>query len=433
MPKFNNKEEYLKWKQEKSRQGDNNEPVETDNKRYPKKVFYIFILFLLLVILYSLGNKIGNVLKQNPKDVPNQELHPAQELTRYQTKQEPSASTLINQTKPETPPAKLTFPEIVKQAKKAVVTIKTSKGLGSGFLISPSGKIVTNTHVVGKDQTVEVVFISGISERASVVMKGTIPLDIAILEIYGHRSDYDYLQLGDSSDCAEGTDVIAIGSPIGLAGTATKGIISNCNRVSSDVNYIQTDASINSGNSGGPLIDSATGKVIGVNTIKMSGLGLEGLGFAIEINMVKDFMSWKLTSLEEKFRREREEEIKKLASDFELIIIIEFNKYIQAKMRAEFDRIKQLGIKLGKNSREIIEAFNSQAVEHGWNNSERLQKYSLNSLVIESRKYGWDRLRPPSEFDSWEKWFEAMAEGVIDREIPVEKVVEIIKRHFSYA
>lgn len=434
MPKFDSKEEYLKWKKEKLQQG-KDEPVSekeqppvansvNNSRRSSVKAFYIFPLILLaLAILYFIANSFDygrnpslsqstNHKQDKFDEIPSKPKHESSALTTAE-KEEPeitkpeqnsSALTTVEKPEPETSPAKLTIPKMVKQARKAVVTIKTSKSLGSGFLISPSGKIVTNTHVVGKDQTVEVVFASGVSERASVVMKGTIPLDIAILEINSSRSDYDYLELDDSSDCAEGVEVIAIGSPRGLTDTVTKGVISNCNRIIDDsgVYYLQTDTPINPGNSGGPLINSH-GEVMGVNTL--SRRDSEGLNLSIAINMVKDFTAWKLTFLEEKFRSEREEKVRKLVKYFGENWERELSEYRFKVYRRLYPRETQ--------SRDFMSRINFS------------QELKAEGIVSTKKT-------PPSGFNSLEKWFEAMAEDVIDEKVTVEKVVEIIKHHFSY-
>ena len=425
MPKFDSKEEYLKWKEEKLQQGKEEPtpekgqlPVDnnaSNSRRSSVKAFYIFpAILLILAILYFIAKPFdysrGHALVQNTN-------HKEDNIDATSSKPEQEASALttagnkepeITKPEPAASTAKPTFSEIVKQAKKAVVTIKTSKGHGSGFFISSDGKIVTNTHVVGKDETVEVVLSSGFSKQARVIMKGTIPLDIAILEINSSRSDYDYLELGDSSDCAEGTDVIAIGSPEDprFSSTVTKGIVSSCNRGrlrASGLYYLQTDTPINPGNSGGPLIDS-NGKVIGVNTLKIKDIGIEGLGFAIGINVVKDFMSNKLTSLEEKFRSEREEDIRKLVNYFKGVWEQELSKYRQKVLNWLYPRY---------------------AYEVG-------RTMSWTDFEEKAEQYVEPKKRPlnPSYY-SIEKWFEAMAEDVIDQKITVEQVINIVKIHFS--
>ncbi len=158
--------------------------------------------------------------------------------------------------------------------------------LGSGFLISPDGYIVTNNHVVSKADEITVILKGGKkSFKAKII--GTDPeTDLALLKI-DTKEDLPYLTFGDSDKMRPGDWVIAIGNPFGLDHTVTAGIISAKGRVIGAGpydNFLQTDASINPGNSGGPLLN-LKGEVIGINTaIVASG---QGIGFAIPSNMAK--------------------------------------------------------------------------------------------------------------------------------------------------
>src|SRR4030095_8267115 len=172
------------------------------------------------------------------------------------------------------------------------------RGTGSGFLIDRDGRIVTNNHVVA-DATdgsrIRVVFSDG--RRLNAVLLGRSPsYDIAVIRVSGVAS-LQPVELGDSDQIQIGEPVIAVGSPLGLPGTVTQGIISARDRpvmVSAGaeadsptayINAIQTDASINPGNSGGPLVDAGA-RVIGVNSAILTFAASRniGLGFAIPIN-----------------------------------------------------------------------------------------------------------------------------------------------------
>ncbi|NIR52775.1 trypsin-like serine protease [candidate division KSB1 bacterium] len=173
------------------------------------------------------------------------------------------------------------------------------KSLGSGFLISPNGFILTNEHVVHEAVEIVVVFPDGTTKNAEVVGTDYIT-DIALLKVDG--GDYNYVRLGNSEDIIIGEWVIALGNPFGLfeinaKPTVTVGVVSAVDRdfgkQQNDRVYqdmIQTDAAINQGNSGGPLVNSL-GEVIGMNTFIFTGsdynTGSIGLGFAIPINRVK--------------------------------------------------------------------------------------------------------------------------------------------------
>ena len=181
----------------------------------------------------------------------------------------------------------------------------TATATGSGIIISEDGYIVTNNHVVDtsssnsysyydlSDATSVKVKLYGSDETydAKIVGKDS-QTDLAVLKI--DKTGLTAAEFADSDQAVVGEFAMAVGSPLGLDTTVTTGIISAVNReVESDgTKYvcIQTDAAINSGNSGGALVNS-DGKVIGINTLKLSGSGVEGIGFAIPINSTLDVIS----------------------------------------------------------------------------------------------------------------------------------------------
>jgi serine protease Do len=164
------------------------------------------------------------------------------------------------------------------------------RSMGSGFVISADGYIVTNNHVVEGADEVKVQFKNNEKPLSAKIIGRDPETDLALLKIDG-KSGLPYLEFGDSSKLKVGEWVLAIGNPFGLENTVTLGIISAKGRVIGAGpfdNFIQTDASINPGNSGGPLID-LDGKVIGINTaIVASG---QGIGFAIPSGMAKDVIA----------------------------------------------------------------------------------------------------------------------------------------------
>lgn len=166
---------------------------------------------------------------------------------------------------------------------------RPTQGLGSGFIISKDGQIVTNSHVVEGAETVTVKLSDGRSFDATVI--GSDPMtDIALLKI---ETDVDLpaVRFGQSGDMRVGDEVVAVGNPFGLGGTVTTGIVSATSRNINSGPYddfIQTDAAINRGNSGGPLFNNA-GEVVGVNTAILSpGGGSVGIGFAVPSDLVQD-------------------------------------------------------------------------------------------------------------------------------------------------
>ncbi len=231
---------------------------------------------------------------------------------KYFRQQQPSQLIPISNTSPESTPfqpivarsiqsentnfitavvAKVS-PAVVKVDAQAVSTDTESpaqpnqeqieQGMGSGFIISPDGKIVTNAHVVGGAERVKVTLKSGRVLEGKVVGIDRVT-DVAVLQV--KAQNLPVVKLGDSERLTPGEWAIAIGNPLGLDNTVTVGIISATGRTSSQagvpdkrVNFIQTDAAINPGNSGGPLLN-ARGEVIGINTAIRANA--QGLGFAI--------------------------------------------------------------------------------------------------------------------------------------------------------
>jgi len=160
------------------------------------------------------------------------------------------------------------------------------QGLGSGFVVSEDGYVVTNTHVIDKAKDIQVTLADGEKYEAKVIGRDS-KTDIALLKI-DPRGRLQAIKFGDSDKLSIGDWVIAIGNPFGLGHTVTAGIVSATGRALGMGNYddfIQTDAPINPGNSGGPLFD-LNGDVIGVNSAIVAGG--QGIGFSIPSNMVKN-------------------------------------------------------------------------------------------------------------------------------------------------
>ena len=267
----------------------------------------IFTLLSLLFVVMSCSNPIDNSNK-------NEEKKDQKEQTQ-QTSQEDLKKYTKNAV--ETQDA---FVQVYKNTKDSIVNIRTKKtvvvntynpleellfgrsggeekresgALGSGFVVSEDGYIVTNNHVVSNADEIFVKFSDGREYRTRLV--GTSPeVDIAVLKIESNEK-FKPLEFSDSDKIEIGQWSIAFGNPMGLNDSMTVGVISASGRSSLGIeeieNFIQTDAAINQGNSGGPLID-INGKVIGVNTAILSTSGGSvGLGFAIPSNLasvVKD-------------------------------------------------------------------------------------------------------------------------------------------------
>ena len=201
------------------------------------------------------------------------------------------------------------IPDVVEAASASVVGIiqyqpnaRTGRleeyGSGSGFIVSENGYVLTNAHVVSGAAAVDVLFSDG-EKKTALIVGADVTMDVAVLKVEGEG--YPALPIGDSSALRVGEYVIAIGNPLStyqLYGTVTFGVISGTAReinIDGFVNtYLQTDAAINFGNSGGPLINMA-GQVVGMNAAKSITAGYdsngntvsaEGIGFALPINNV---------------------------------------------------------------------------------------------------------------------------------------------------
>jgi putative serine protease PepD len=236
----------------------------------------------------------------------------------YSVVHSPSTKTVVQQvpvenSHPTADSNNLTVGQIYKNTYKGVVEItvtapqmtptgnQEATAQGSGFVIDSDGHIVTNDHVVEKAQSVSVRFWDGSTYKASVV--GTDPsTDLGVIKVDAPSSVLHPLSIGDSNQLQVGDGVVAIGSPFGLEETVTSGIVSALHRQMQAPNNftindsIQTDAAINHGNSGGPLLNSS-GEVIGVNSQIAGQTGANvGIGFAIPSSTVKSIADTLISS-----------------------------------------------------------------------------------------------------------------------------------------
>lgn len=166
---------------------------------------------------------------------------------------------------------------------ESVFVIYSGNALGSGFAISENC-IVTNAHVITQKQDITAVTYGGEQYKTSVAGINE-KEDIAVL--YVQDATFPFLTVADYTTMKTGDDIYAIGAPKGMAYTLTKGGVSAKERIIGEYSYIQIDAAINEGNSGGPLLNDA-GQVLGMNTLKMSDS--EGIGLAIPINRICDYL-----------------------------------------------------------------------------------------------------------------------------------------------
>ena len=187
--------------------------------------------------------------------------------------------------------------DIFEKSEESIVQVSVLRGeseggMGSGFVYSDEGYVITNQHVVQDAQKVMITFLDGEAYIGNVVGSDR-DLDIAVVKVEPTNTYLQPIKIGDSSELKVGEKIAAIGNPFGLSGSMTAGIVSQMGRLlPQETGYsipdvIQTDAAINPGNSGGPLINMK-GEVVGINTAIQSATGeFSGIGFAVPSNTVK--------------------------------------------------------------------------------------------------------------------------------------------------
>lgn len=278
-------------------------------------------------------------------------------------------------------------PAVVMVSTKTIQTVngwfqQEAEGMGSGFIINTDGYILTNYHVIEGATEVTVTLSDGQEVTASVVNYDS-DQDVAMIKINEDVEVPGVVELGDSDALQPGEEVLAIGNPLSkeLSSTLTKGIVSALNRsietqTGVSTNLIQTDTAINSGNSGGPLINTK-GEVIGINTLKASD-GAEGIGFAIPINDVKvkiDSLSKPILNLGVSIRVIDESIAKQLNME-EGLYVVEVNEFSPAEkaglkggdliVKADGKRIKTFEeLQEIKNSKEEGDSINIEFIRDG--------------------------------------------------------------------
>ena len=248
--------------------------------------FVVIILLLNSVFLYILYGQLQLSNKNIEKEILTLQADTNTKLNELTTRILQTQTNLLSlnqsfktELKELKSSASADFSSVIEDS----LPVKTDVSQGTGFLISSDGYFITNAHVLSGAK-----IVSAINYEQKEIIADFIgydaDFDIALLKISGN---YDALILGNSDEVQVGESVIAIGNPLGLQFSVSEGIISAINRAGpNEVNaYFQTDAALNPGNSGGPLINKK-GKVIGINNFKIGGG--ENIGFALESNYIRE-------------------------------------------------------------------------------------------------------------------------------------------------
>jgi S1-C subfamily serine protease len=198
--------------------------------------------------------------------------------------------------------------EIVGKVCPAIVCLEVGDYVGTGMIIDGTGYTLTSSHLLEDAQSATAILYGGEQYNATVIARDETK-DLAIVKINATGIDFPFVSLGSSEKLRTGQDIIVIGYSLGLAGetTISKGIISAF-RSAEGVDYIQTDAAVNPGNSGGPLVD-LEGNVVGVITFKLTGEAVESIGFAVAIDNAKQFISEAVTTVSKEDDTRSEEQI----------------------------------------------------------------------------------------------------------------------------
>ena len=356
-----------------------------DKSHLRKTAFFAALLILpgvLIVSILSLGSG-----KEEPPKVGHALLSPVQKM-------EPTAPAAKKSVEPVDPGGKPTYSleDILPQARKVVVLIKSSQGSGSGFLLPQPGLIATCAHFLGGSDETEVFFPSGAVKKAVVLKKLPMPVDVALLQV--EDFGLDWVPLADSDRCQEGEEIVAVGVPGSDKWrpdlVMTKGKVLRCNNPYQGVQYLQIDRDMHPAAIGGPVMN-ARGEILGMARGELAGGSFEGSGYGLAINIVKGLIDQRHAHLEERVK-EKERFYKYLYDDLWVFLSAEHQAYQ-----------KKLSDLYGKGALSVQEAT-------------RLDKNGL---------------QPPDGQSSMKDWVAGLAEKVIRGDLTKEKASDRIKHHFE--
>ncbi len=259
----------------------NSEVIVANNRRVMNKLSN---LSENLALINTNVTKLDNSVSSNQNDIiliENEITKLDESINFTQSSLSEAQASLENQIKAIKSKTSSDFSDIIGHVIEDVISIKTNVAQGSGFIITSDGYVVTNAHVLDGATYAKAITVNQTEQYMSLIGYSN-SLDLALLKLSGN---YKPLILSDSEEIKVGEKVIAIGNPYGLSFSVTEGIISASHRLISGYSgqYVQIDAALNPGNSGGPLINT-NGEVVGINNFKVMG---DNLGFALESNFIK--------------------------------------------------------------------------------------------------------------------------------------------------
>lgn len=232
----------------------------------------------------TLGESIDETRRDNQYQIGEVSRAVSRQRTELQTQITAQQETLENQIN-VLRASQSDFSGVIEDVILSVVSVGTDKSAGTGFIVHAGGYVVTNYHVIQGSRFITVLTYDNVQHEATLIASD-IGADLALLKMDGL---FNPIEFAKPEDAQIGEKVIAIGNPLGLSFTVTEGIVSALDREGPNglKAYVQTDVTLNPGNSGGPLIDTQ-GNVIGVNNFKIGNA--EGLGFALESSFVDEFV-----------------------------------------------------------------------------------------------------------------------------------------------
>jgi S1-C subfamily serine protease len=396
MGQFKSKEDYLQWADKRRSKLLYRAALKQackakvhsffEEKRYLGKKFIFFSSFILLgALFFSLPS-----LRSGKKE-------PSAAVANSPSSQIPAAASAAAAAKPAASAAagekpSLTLEDLLPQARKIVVLIKSPQGSGSGFLLPHPGLIATCAHFLGRSDEAEVYFPSGAVKKAVVLKRLPMPVDVAFLQV--EDFGLEWLPLADSDRCQEGEEVVAVGVPGSDKWrpdlVMIKGKIVRCNNPYQGVQYLQIDQDIHPAAIGGPVMN-ARGEILGMARGELAGGSFEGARYGLAINIVKGLIDQRLAHLEERIR-EKEQFYKYLYDDLWVVLSAEHQAYQ-----------KKLSDLHGKGSLSVSEAT-------------RLDKKGSQA---------------PDGQSSMKDWVAGLTEKVIRGELTKEQASARIKAHFE--